>query len=144
MGVNVNKWGNQLWTCIHYIALNYPDNPSDEDKINYKNFFMSLKDILPCNICKEHYEDILLILPLTNDSLNNSTTLFKWTVDLHNKVNILNDKPFFSYEDAKSLYIDNTYITDDDYQNSSNSKNNIVRTIFSLIILIIILKIILA
>ena len=101
MGVNVNKWRNQLWTCIHYIALNYPDNPSDEDKINYKNFFMSLKDILPCNICKEHYEDILLILPLTNDSLNNRTTLFKWTVDLHNKVNILNDKPFFSSEDAK-------------------------------------------
>ena len=41
-------WGPHGWKFMHYISLGYPINPTSKDKINYKNFYYSLQDILPC------------------------------------------------------------------------------------------------
>ena len=46
------EWGRNIWKTIHYIPLGYPSNPSIEDKINYKNFYISLGNVLPCKICQ--------------------------------------------------------------------------------------------
>ena len=37
--IDKNSWGEYLWHTIHFVALGYPNNPSDIDKKNYKNFF---------------------------------------------------------------------------------------------------------
>ena len=49
-------WGPHGWKFMHYISLGYPINPTSKDKINYKNFYYSLQDILPCEKCAINYQ----------------------------------------------------------------------------------------
>ena len=37
--IDKNVWGSHLWYSMHFIALGYPNNPSNADKNNYKNFY---------------------------------------------------------------------------------------------------------
>jgi hypothetical protein len=98
--MNKIKWGRNIWKTIHYVAIGYPSNPTSNDKINYKNFYISLSNVLPCKICQEHYKDNLLKLPLTNEVLMNNNNLLKWTIDLHNLINEQLGYPIISYDKA--------------------------------------------
>ena len=45
---------------LHFIALAYPEKPSEEQKKNYKIFFDSLKNVLPCILCSNNYKKHLV------------------------------------------------------------------------------------
>jgi len=92
-------WGPKAWFFIHNIALTYPRNPNINDKQMYKNFFINLGNVLPCSVCKVHYKENLIESEL-DIGLNSNIDLFKWTVDIHNKVNKQNNKKIFTYEEA--------------------------------------------
>ena len=102
--INPEEWRPSAWKFLHYVALVYPSNPTDEDKNNYKNFFYSLQHVLPCSKCSENYKKHLKDYPIDN-SLRDNDSLFKWTVDIHNEVNIITNKDTFSYEQAYDLYL---------------------------------------
>lgn len=94
MGINSRFWGPHLWIFLHSVAANYPDEPTVYDITNTQNFIFSLVHIIPCSICKEHFNNLLIkgakvesIKPLTINTLKNRKTLFKWTYDIHNYVN---------------------------------------------------------
>ena len=36
-GIGPDSWGPHGWKFIHYVALNYPNNPNLQIKQNYKN-----------------------------------------------------------------------------------------------------------
>ena len=93
-------WGPHIWRTIHYISLGYPETPSLNDKQIYKNFITSLKDVLPCAMCRKHFTELLTTHPLTEQVLSSKTNLIKWCIDAHNIVNIQNNKKVFSYEEA--------------------------------------------
>ena len=57
-------WGPGAWTFLHTITLNYPQNPSEDDKQNHKDFFHNLKNVIPCPNCKEHYNINLQKYPI--------------------------------------------------------------------------------
>jgi hypothetical protein len=96
-------WGRYLWTSIHVIALGYPDNPSEQDKKDFKEFFANLWKTIPCQRCAENYKKHLNELPIDN-ALESNTTLFKWTVDLHNIVNKELHKPIITITQAEQLF----------------------------------------
>ncbi len=96
-------WGPGAWKFIHYIALAYPENPSTKEKENYKNFFTNLQNVLPCQNCSNHYGNNLQKYPL-DQALDNTQSLFRWTVDIHNEVNQDLNKRNYSYEEALKLY----------------------------------------
>ena len=98
-----NIWGPHGWYFLHSITLAYPDNPTENDKTIYKNFFESLKDILPCDKCRVHFNQTLMTYPIENH-LQNKESLFKWLVDVHNRVNIDNDKREYTYDEITELY----------------------------------------
>jgi FAD-linked sulfhydryl oxidase len=97
MGISAELWGKEAWRFIHYVALNYPDTPTETDKSKYLNFINALPDVLPCPICGIHFADNKEKHP---PLLDNRIDFFKWTVDMHNFVNEVNDKKKLSYEDA--------------------------------------------
>jgi hypothetical protein len=97
MGYSSTLWGKEGWHFIHYVALNYPEHPTDEDKRKYKLFFELLCVVLPCPFCAVHFEENMAKLPIR---LENSKELFEWTIDMHNEVNKDNGKPILSYEEA--------------------------------------------
>lgn len=105
-------WGPNLWKSIHYIALAYPELPSHEEKINYKNFYINLQHIIPCKYCRIHYEEHLQELPMIDLYLDTKIRLFEWTVMLHNKVNKILNKKEYTLKEAYELYIgkNNDYI----------------------------------
>ena len=125
-----NIWGKHIWKSIHYIALGYPDIPTEEEKNNYYTFFISLKNVLPCPLCRNHYTDILINeLPITNDVMKNKHNLLKWTIDLHNIVNNKIGKKILSYEDAINIILNN--------KDDINNNNIILLFIISFSIIII-------
>lgn len=107
MGLGPDVWGPYGWKFFHFIALGYPKNPTEEDKINYKTFFTLVPSILPCSICSNHYANNLKKYPITDEILSDRINLFNWTVDMHNEVNISNDKKIIDYDTALKLIINN-------------------------------------
>ena len=102
-------WGKYLWPSMHYIALGYPDIPSETDIINYYNFFSNLWQVIPCYKCSLNYQKHLKELPI-DLYLSSKMKLFEWTVLVHNIVNKELDKTQISLEDALNIYINNNQI----------------------------------
>ena len=100
---NPEIWGPGAWLFLHTITLNYPTNPTFEDKENYKKFFISLKNVIPCKNCAKHYSENLNNFPI-DDSLNSKEDLVKWLIDNHNKVNEKNKKREYSYDEVIEKY----------------------------------------
>lgn len=99
-----NFWGPALWTSMHNITFYYPEDPTEDQKMQYRDFFTSIKYVLPCETCREHYEkNIEKNFPL-NAALKNRDTLSRWLVDLHNAVNRRLNKPVIPYEAVKEKY----------------------------------------
>ena len=101
--INPNIWGKHAWNFIHIVSSSYPDNPTIYQKKAYKNFFVSLKDILPCSNCRKHFAKNIKLYNIDN-YLNNRNSLFKWTVIMHNLVNKISKKKEVSYNTAKTYY----------------------------------------
>lgn len=96
-------WGPKLWLVIHTMALNYPDNPTYEDRRNYENFFNSLKFVIPCDKCRLHYTERINKKPIIN-YLDNTDSLFRYTIDLHNDVNKSLGKRTYIYDEVIEIY----------------------------------------
>jgi len=99
--MNQNIWGPELWFVLHTITLNYPVKPTEEDKRNIENFFLSLKPILPCMYCRKNYDRHLKENPI---KLNNRKDLVYWLIDIHNEVNAQEGKRQYSYAEVIQIY----------------------------------------
>ena len=85
-------WGPLFWHTIHIVAIGYPQSPSYAQKRAAKEFFESLSFLIPCPVCREHYQTHLQKSPIS-PHLDSRDDLFKWTVYLHNEVNKVLKKP---------------------------------------------------
>jgi hypothetical protein len=101
MGPDV--WGPHAWKFLHYVSLGYPSNPTPEKKQIYKQFYESLKDVLPCSLCANHYAENYKKHPLTDEILSDRDKLIKWVIDVHNIVNEMKNKPVIKYIEARKL-----------------------------------------
>ncbi len=103
IGLLPSCWGSAFWHVIHSIAYIYDPQT---DKNNYYNFFSNLGTILPCEECRVHYSQNLNKQELMI-ALESNENLFRWTYDLHNKVNMQMNKSsdkWPSYESTKNRY----------------------------------------
>jgi hypothetical protein len=103
MGTKV--WGPPMWRTLHFIALGYPTNPTNDHKQAYKHFFENLHHVIPCGLCASNYQQHLQEVDIST-FLENTDTLFAWTVHVHNIVNKENGKREWSVEEAKTHYIE--------------------------------------
>ena len=56
VGLLTGIWGPPTWEALHCISFGYPENPTEEQKHDYMNFFKLLGKTLPCCICRGHFE----------------------------------------------------------------------------------------
>lgn len=120
-------WGPSAWRFLHLITFQYPEKPKDPDKRNYYVFFNSLKDVLPCPNCREHYSNHFEKQPI---QLESRKELIEWLIDIHNEVNLMLGKKEYSYDEIYGLY-------DGIYDSNGNSNSNITM-IFILFLVILI------
>jgi hypothetical protein len=124
MVITQKTWGPYGWKFMHMVALAYPNSPTNEDKENYKTFFTILGNVLPCQLCADHYKQNLINFPLTDYILSSRDTLLKWTIDIHNEVNKSIGKKILDYDEAITL-IKNNYedkTTKDEIETKDESK----------------------
>jgi len=96
-------WGPHQWFMMHVISFTYPEQPSQYDKRAFHDYYASLKDVLPCEACKKHYNTFFMQHPI-GPHLDKRMDLIKWVVDIHNYVNINLDKPTYSVEEVLIMY----------------------------------------
>lgn len=89
-GFQTKVWGPMLWVVLHLISLNYPMNPTSQQKKDYRRFFLLLRRVLPCGACRKSYTDFVVRNPKTRITLGafeSRVTLSRWLFVLHNAVN---------------------------------------------------------
>jgi hypothetical protein len=101
--MNPEIWGPNAWIFLHTITLNYPNNPSIYDKQYYKNFFMSLQTVLPCEWCSKNYKLHITKYPIDN-YLNSKKDLVTWLILIHNEVNEIFKKKKLNYNEVIEIY----------------------------------------
>ena len=121
-------WGPPAWKFLHTITFQYPEYPNDKDKKEYYMFFNSLKNVLPCPNCREHYSINFQKFPIRLESRDN---LVEWLIDIHNEVNVMAQKRKYSYDEVYQIY---NQMYDEEGTTSGNNK---IVTIVSILLLIV-------
>jgi hypothetical protein len=96
-------WQPITWIFFHSIALEY----NDQYKDHYKNFFETFKIIIPCKMCRTHFNECIEKEIHNLENNINQENIFNWTIDLHNNVNKMNKKKIWSYDEAREFYSKN-------------------------------------
>ena len=104
---HIKVWGPCAWNTLHVTSFNYPQTPTDDQKIDMYNYLTSFSKIIPCMICRNDFTKMLNDY-LQNDQsmhLNSGHNLSTFIVFLHNKVNEKLNKPTKTYDEIKRMYI---------------------------------------
>ena len=98
-------WGPSQWHMLHTISFNYPVNPTKEQKIQYRDYVLSLQNVLPCGACRKNLKMNLKHLPITMSHMKNRDTFSRYIYNLHELVNrMLHKKSNLSYCDVRERY----------------------------------------
>ena len=97
------KWGPIIWNMYHTFAINYISTNNNNIDL-YLNFINCLGYILPCDVCRTHYNYIINdIFPLEKDEIKKEK-LFKYTYEIHKLINDTLNKKNISYKKAYSIH----------------------------------------
>ncbi len=92
------------WRNLHWLSVNYPENPNETDKEQIKNLIFTMQTTgIGCSICRYHF----IIWVNKNDINNvvkNRENLFTFFWNCHNNVNTKTGKKIWSYTDVYNLY----------------------------------------
>ena len=104
-GMIVNLWGPPQWHFLHTMSFNYPIEPTQEDKVHYRDYILSLQYVLPCKYCRINLKTNLKSLPLTMDQMKNRESFSRYVYELHELVNrMLKKKSNLTYCDVRERY----------------------------------------
>ena len=104
-GMLTTVWGPSLWHTLHIISFNYPVNPTQQDKKNYKRFIKDLRYVLPCKYCRMNFKRNLKEVPLTDKALKNRNNFSRWMFKMHEHINkMLGKKSGLKYCDVRERY----------------------------------------
>jgi hypothetical protein len=104
-GMLTTIWGPATWHLLHCISFNYPVQPTDIQKQQYRNFVLSLTHVIPCGKCRKNLSKNLAALPLENRHMASRETFSRYIYDLHEVVNrMLNKTSGLSYDRVRDTY----------------------------------------
>ena len=104
-GMLTTVWGPSQWHVLHTMSFNYPVNPTSKDKRNYRNYILSLQNVLPCGKCRDNLRKNFIKLPLLKKHMKSRQTFSKYIYDLHELVNdMLGKKSGLSYDQVRNTY----------------------------------------
>jgi len=127
MTIDKNSWGPYAWHLLHRVAINNMEEIAIEDRHFYYIFYTSFIFILPCIVCREHYDDIITHINPIKEYKISREYIIDWINTTHNEVNSMLDKPVINREDGINYHkkTDNSKIFYFIYGVFSNLNNNI-------------------
>jgi hypothetical protein len=88
------RWGPLGWLALHSISANYPEEPTQSDKLVMKRFIDLFAETISCPSCKAHFGSMYQTYMARNPGWWNSRVeLFIFICRAHNTVNARLDKP---------------------------------------------------
>lgn len=104
-GFLTSIWGPSAWHTLHIISFNYPIKPTAEDKTNYRNFVLSLQNVLPCGKCRANLKKNFAKLPLTKAHMAGRDVFSRYMYNLHELINkMLGKTSGLTYCDVRERY----------------------------------------
>lgn len=104
-GMLTTVWGPSLWHYLHTMSFNYPVVPTKDQKKYYKNFILSLINVLPCKYCRINLEKNFKTLPLLDSDMESRNTFSRYVYKLHEVINkMLGKKSNLTYCDVRERY----------------------------------------
>jgi hypothetical protein len=100
-------WGPPGWTYASFVAASYPDEPDEETRQKYKDFFVIFGETLPCGSCGQHFSVMTSawgVAPLDAQALRGGDSLLKWLTTAHNAVNSRTSKPLVEWRAVNAAY----------------------------------------
>ena len=108
--VDTKYWGKYFWYILHFISLNIENEHVDI----FKDLICSLKYILPCPVCREHFSNLLK----NNDLIfKNKDECINILFNIHNQINnrldnlVYNKEVLKNYNSYNKFYKNVIYIT---------------------------------
>lgn len=116
--VNVDPklvWPHQ-WNALHLMAFSMKSNhfqdakgaPNETRRLEVQKYFDGYGYSMLCIKCRVHYHKYIVEHPLDFEDL------FKWTIDYHNDVNRIQNKPIFTLQQAHDHYANMLVINKDE------------------------------
>jgi len=97
--INNGIWGSGVWTLLHSLSFNYPDNPNNE-LINKTNIFLyNLR--LPCMECETNYVKYISSNP---PKLNSRVEFVEWVITFRNSERIFRGLTNFNKDEVIKFY----------------------------------------
>ena len=104
-GMLTSVWGPSMWHYLHTMSFNYPVNPTNIEKHQYRDFILSLQHVLPCKYCRINLKNNFRALPLTLKSMESRDTFSRYVYRLHELVNkMLKKRSGLSFCDVRERY----------------------------------------
>ena len=104
-GMLTTVWGPSTWHLLHTMSFNYPVDPTCDDKRNYRNFILSLQDVLPCGKCRKNLRENFKKHPLKLSHMESRGTFSLYIYKLHEIINkMLGKKSGLTYADVRERY----------------------------------------
>jgi hypothetical protein len=106
------EWGPILWRILHGLAdkygrLMYPTFIREQE-VAWPKFIEQTQNILPCKDCRSHYKEFyqknnpsILKKLLSEDQ---ASWVQNYFFNLHNEINLENNKPLFEFSNLHSTY----------------------------------------
>jgi len=119
------EWGKNAWRFLHSCSFAYPNQPTSDDKEAARLVFSNLGNILPCPVCKGHYNDHLKTKP---PAVGSREELARWLVGIHNQVNKSRNLPEVEFEKVKRHYMQNSHELDCECKKTKYLKQKLTQT----------------
>ena len=104
-GMLTNVWGPGLWHYLHVISFNYPNKPTNLQKIKYKQILLNLQYTLPCKYCRINLKNNFKKFPLNNNIFENRNNFSRYIYNLHELINkMLGKKSNLTFCDVRDRY----------------------------------------
>jgi hypothetical protein len=104
-GMLTTIWGPCIWNFLHTMSFNYPVQPTYKDKREYRQFVLSLEQILPCKKCRKNLHNNFAKLPLKKSDMKSRYTFSLYIYRLHELINkMLQKESGLTYKDVQERY----------------------------------------
>lgn len=81
---DVEQLGRSSWTLLHSIAASYPENPTNKQQADLKQFISLFGNFYPCWFCGE---DFVKYSAKNEPKVATQDDFGKWLCEAHNEVN---------------------------------------------------------
>lgn len=135
MGLAPDTWGPCLWNAIHTLCIGAPDVIPQMIQVQYSTYFNAMPYVLPCSKCTKHLLEIYQKYPI-EQYVGDKKTLFKWSVLVHNEVNISTGKKPMDVETAFTYW--ENKLKEGKKENFNQNKYNYVWWVLLITIILVI------